>query len=95
MTDVQATTDATAAQKADATSAKLQVSYDGETYEIDPPDLWPIDLQEAVEARAPARLIAILLGDEQYRRFKRGGRPMGDLEKLALEIGKVAGTGNL
>lgn len=91
MTDVQ--NGAMEAQKADATSAKLKLDYDGDTFEIDPPEMWPIEVQEAVEANAPARLLALLLGDEQYQRFK-SGRLLMDLEGLAMEIGRVAGTGN-
>lgn len=74
--------DITSAMKAEALGLAVSFEYDGETYEIMPASEWDLDAIEAFEAQKASTGIRLILGAEQYKRFKRKRRKVSDLSAL-------------
>lgn len=82
--------------KADATGADVPFTFDGETYYTTPPAKWSLDAIEAFEADKVATCVRLLLGDDQWKRFKSKPRTIGDLNDMfqALQSAAVGSSGN-
>lgn len=80
--------------KAEALGKGVTVTYDGETYEIDPVSEWDLDVLEAYEDGRLVVLTRSLLGDEGWTRFRAKPRKVADLEGLFTALQEAAGLGN-
>lgn len=80
--------------KSDAIGTFSVVEYDGATYAIPPIADWDLEVLESVEDGRITGAVRILLGDEQWRKFKAGHK-VSDLRELfkAIEAAAV-GPGN-
>lgn len=66
----------------EAKGQKISFQYDGETFEVLPPAEWDVEALEAVEDQKIVTCIRLILGDEQWKRFKARPRTVGDLNAL-------------
>jgi hypothetical protein len=78
--------------QAEATNSSVEVHYDGETYTVAPAREWDLDVLEAYENGMIATTVKVVLGAEQYERFRSVKRTVGDLEDLFLEIQSALGV---
>lgn len=77
--------------KAEAIDADVTFEHDGETYVIGPSKSWDLDALEAFDDGRMTVCVRLILGDEQYRKFKRKPRSIGDLDALFEEAQRAAG----
>ena len=78
----------TAAQVA-AETKEIVFEFDGVTYTVPPAKTWPLEAQEAEEAGQFATALKEILGEEQYKKFKKKPRTVGDLEDITTELFKA------
>jgi hypothetical protein len=75
-------------------SKETVFAYDGHDYAIPDPKLWPLEAQELEESGKPLAALRLILGEAQYKQFKKVPRNMGDIEDFmnaiyeAMEIDK-------
>ena len=80
--------------KQDVTKQHSTFEYDGETYSVPPADDWSLEALEAVDEGKMTTAVRELLGEEQYAKFKSGGRrTVGDLGKLFEAAGEAVNGG--
>jgi hypothetical protein len=72
--------------KAEALNDTIRFSYDGEQYEIPSAADWDVDALEAFEDQKIITCVRLILGPEQWKRFKAKKRTMGDLNGLFTEM---------
>lgn len=82
--------------KAEALGARITFEFDGETYDIAPAAEWDVDALEAFEDQKIITCVRLILGAEQWQRFKAKPRTMGDLNGLftAMQAHLVGPSGN-
>lgn len=80
--------------KNDATGQPHSVEFDGETYLVPPADAWDLSVLEAIDNNKMTHALRALLGDEQYAKFRAGGRKVADLGRFFEVAGKSVGAGN-
>ncbi|WP_329105514.1 hypothetical protein OG792_32840 [Micromonospora sp. NBC_01699] len=87
---------ARSAAKAEALGVKIAFTHEDVSYEMDPAMSWDLDAMEAFEDGNLVTCIRLILGPEQYAKFKPRGtkRTVGDLSALFETIQKAAGTPN-
>lgn len=79
------------AARAEATGAGTEFTYDGELYVIAPSKAWDLDAIDAFEDGRISACVRLILGAEQWRRFRAKPRTLGDLNDLFSEAQKAAG----
>lgn len=80
-----------AAARAEATKTPAEFAYDGEVYSIAPAREWDLDAIEALEDGRTANAVRLILGNEQWRRFRSKPRKLDDLNDLMDEATKAGG----
>ena len=75
----------TAAQVA-AETKEVVFDYDGVTYTAPPPKTWPLEAQEAEELGQYAESLKKILGEDQYKKFKKKPRTVGDLDDITTAL---------
>lgn len=60
--------------------------YDGESYTVPTPKLWPLEVVEAQEDGRFNAAIRELLGKEQYKTFRKKPRTLEDLDKITEAV---------
>lgn len=70
--------------QAEATGKPVSFEHAGQTYIVPPTDQWDVDALEAYEVGNIVTCVRLLLGDEQYAKFKPKGtkRNLGELRAL-------------
>ena len=74
------------AVEAEALDKPIEIEFDGEVYVIPPPLDLPLEILEANDELTFVRLI---LGDEQYARFRSKPRKIRDLQRLGEALNKA------
>lgn len=92
--EVERTTDAAKAARAEAIGAPVKVTYGGNTYEIDDENTSSIEFYEALEDRKSVSVVRALLGREQWHQFKTRHSSITEAGDFLTEYGKVTGSGN-
>lgn len=64
---------------------EITFSYKDVEYKVPAPKLWPIEVVEAQESGRNLGAFKELLGDEQYKTFRKSIKTMGDLDE-AMEV---------
>ena len=70
----------------------LAVEYDGDTYTVAEAEDWEIDALEKAEAGQIVGATKLILGDEQWAKFRETHSRVGQIKDLYDQIGKVAGN---
>lgn len=81
------------AQKAAATGSTVTIEYGDESYEIDPEGI-TLDALEAFESDKYIAGLKLILGDEQYARYKKAHPRVVDLEQFIQAMFAAVGKGN-
>ena len=80
--------------KAEARSEDTTIEFDGETYAIPPSSEWDIEVIEAAEEGRIVASTKLLLGPDQWAKFRKDHKTAGELERFFEALGGVMG-GNL
>lgn len=80
--------------KAEALSAAVSLTYDGETYSIPPASEWDLDVLEHFEEGRVLALVKALLGPDGWARFRSKPRTVADLTDLMESVQEALGAGN-
>lgn len=80
--------------KADVLADGITFEYDGQTYAIPPTSEWPLDALEAMEAEKGVTFSRLLLGESQWRAFRKSHSTTGHLNGLMESLQEAAGLGN-
>ncbi len=82
--------------KAEALNAPITFEFDGESYTVAPAAEWDVEALEAFEDQKIITCVRMILGDEQWKRFKSKPRNMGDLNGLfmVMQAQLVGPSGN-
>ena len=81
----------TTAARAEVTGQPIEFSFDGELYTIEPSIEWDLGVLEAVEEDRIVTAVRLMLGAEQWSRFRSKPRVVRDLNDLFTEAQKAAG----
>lgn len=81
------------AQKAAATGGVIKIKYEGYTYSIDP-EMLTLDTAEEAEAGRIATATKMMLGDEQYKKYKERHPQLLDLAPFYDALMKAVSAGN-
>lgn len=82
----------TEAQEAEAKNTAFTIPWNGDDYTIDPEGI-TLDALEALEAEKVVTGMRLILGDEQYQRYKAANPRVADLAGfLKLVLGTVQGN---
>ncbi|MEV1157734.1 hypothetical protein AB0J27_20280 [Micromonospora chokoriensis] len=82
----------TRAVKADTTGDSLTFEHDGESYTITPPTTWDVDVFDALEDERVIAGVKLILGAEQWRKFKSKPRTLTAFYAMLADIEKAVGT---
>ncbi|OZV74768.1 hypothetical protein CA850_29770 [Micromonospora echinospora] len=84
------------AAKAEATGQSQTFEHDGVTYSVPPTSEWDMDAMEAYERDHIVTCVRLILGPEQFEKFKPKGtkRTLGDLNALFDKIQKATDVPN-
>lgn len=85
-------TNASNAARNEATDAAAEFAYDGESYTVEPSKSWDLAALEAFEDGHVAACVRLVLGAEQWKRFRAKPRTIGDLNDLFEAAQKAAGV---
>jgi len=91
MTTSKASPPVRAALADEAKEQLVSFVYDGETYRILPGDEWDIAILEAAEDGKIITAAKMLLGPEQYKRFRARPRKNRDMRAFFEAAGEVMG----
>lgn len=80
-----------AAARAEALSRPITFEYDGESYTIAPAAEWPLEVLDEFEDGRLTSCVRVLLGDDQWSRFRSKPRTLGDLNNLFDAAQRAAG----
>lgn len=72
--------------KAEALNESIKFEYDGESYTVAPAAEWDVEALEAFEDQKIITCVRMILGDDQWKRFKSKPRNMGDLNGLFMTM---------
>ena len=80
---------------AEATQVPFTFSYDADHFTVPPMDDWPLAVSEKLNEGDLAGGLQLLLGDEQWQRFRDLAPTMGDVRRLFEALAPWAGVENL
>lgn len=72
--------------KAEAKLEDLSFDFEDDEYTAPHPKYWPLDAIEAQEDGKITAFLKSVLGDEQYKKFKRKPRTLTDLENMLAAL---------
>jgi hypothetical protein len=83
------------AAKAEALGEHITFDFDGETYEITPASEWDLDALEAFENDKVVTCVRLILGPDQWMRFRAAHKTVGDLNRMFAAVQRAGvGSGN-
>lgn len=82
--------------KAEALNQDVTFTFDGESYTITSAAEWDLDALEAFEDQKVVTCVRLILGADQYKRFKTKRRTVGQLNAMFVEMQRalVGDSGN-
>lgn len=79
------------AARAEATDQPTPFEYDGETYTVTASRDWDLDALDAFEEGHIVSAVRIILGPDQFKRFRSKRRTVGELNDLFEAAQKASG----
>jgi hypothetical protein len=70
----------------------ITFEYDGETYEVVSTRKWPIRVLELAKEQDYIGCLQLILGNEQWAKFRAGHESIGELADFFTALQKVAGN---
>lgn len=80
-----------AAAKNEALAAGATFTYDGDEYTVAPTAEWDLDALDEYEDGNISRCVRMVLGEDQWKTFRRKRRTIGELNALFEEAQRAAG----